>query len=169
MAIATPEPAVQPIPEGYHSITPYIVVNGAAEAIEFYKRAFGAVEIDRAQSPDGKKIMNATIQIGDSRIMLNDEFPEMGCKGPLSLGGSPFNLHLYVEDADTVFERAVVAGATVTMPIADMFWGDRYGCVTDPFGHQWGIATRKRVMTEDDLKQLAADWEGCGGEASQTS
>ena len=169
MAIANPEPAVTPIPEGYRTVTPYLVVDGAAEAIEFYKRAFGAIEIDRALSPDGKKIMNASIQIGDSRIMLNDEFPEMNCKGPLSLGGSPFNLHLYVEDADAAFERAVAAGATVTMPIDDMFWGDRYGSVTDPFGHHWGIATRKRVMTEDDHKQLAADWEAWGGEAGQTS
>ena len=168
MAIATPEVAVSPIPEGYHTITPYLVVGGAAEAIEFYKRAFGAVEIDRAMTPDGTKILNASIQIGDSRIMLNDEFPEMNCKGPLSLGGSPFNLHLYVEDADAVFAQAVAAGATVTMPIDDMFWGDRYGSLTDPFGHNWGIATRKRVMTEDDLKQLAADWESCGASADQT-
>lgn len=168
MAIANPEPAISPIPEGYHTITPYIVVNGAAEAIEFYKRAFGAIEIDRAYSPDGKKIMNASIQIGDSRIMLNDEFPEMSCKGPLSLGGSPFNLHLYVEDADAVFNQAVAAGATVTMPIDDAFWGDRYGAVTDPFGHHWGIATRKRVMTPDDLKQLAEDWGNCGSGTDQT-
>jgi uncharacterized glyoxalase superfamily protein PhnB len=169
MAIATPEPAVSPIPEGYHTITPYLVVNGAADAIEFYTRAFGAIEIDRATTPDGTKIMNASIQIGDSRIMLNDEFPEMNCKGPLSLGGSPFNLHLYVEDADAVFERAVAAGATVTMPISDAFWGDRYGSLTDPFGHNWGIATRKRIMTEDDLKQFATDWDGCASGAEQSS
>jgi uncharacterized glyoxalase superfamily protein PhnB len=93
----------------------------------------------------------------------------MNCKGPLSIGGSPFNLHLYVEDADAVFEQAVAAGATVTMPIGDMFWGDRYGSVTDPFGHNWGIATRKRVMTDEDLKQLATDWEACGADSGQTS
>ena len=165
MAIATPVPAVSPIPEGYHTITPYIVVNGAAEAIEFYKRAFGAVELDRATSPDGQKIMNASIQIGDSRIMLNDEFPEMNCKGPLSIGGTPFNLHLYVEDADAVFERAVAAGATPTMPMMDAFWGDRYGSVTDPFGHAWGIATRKRMVTEEDLKQMLANGDGCAGQS----
>jgi PhnB protein len=169
MTVATTDPAVKPIPEGYHTVTPYLIVDGAAEAIEFYKRAFGAVEIDRALSPDGKKIMNASIQIGDSRIMLNDEFPEMNCKGPLTIGGTPFTLHLYVEDADAVFDQAVAAGATVIMPIDDAFWGDRYGCVTDPYGHNWGIATRKRVMTDEDLKQLAADWEGCASESSPTS
>ena len=169
MAIATPEPAVQPIPEGYHSITPYLVVNGAAEAIEFYKRAFGAIEIDRSPTPDGNKIMNASIQIGDSRIMLNDEFPEFGCKGPVTLGGTAVTLHLYVEDADAVFEQAVAAGSTITMPISDAFWGDRYGCVTDPFGHSWGIATRKRIMTADDLKQLATDWESCGSAAERSN
>jgi uncharacterized glyoxalase superfamily protein PhnB len=101
--------------------------------------------------------------------MMNDEFPEMNCKGPLSLGGSPFNIHLYVEDADAVFERAVAAGATVTMPIADMFWGDRYGSITDPFGHAWGIATHKREITDADLKQMAADWEACGAGAAEQS
>jgi PhnB protein len=169
MSVAAAEPAVKPIPEGYHTITPYLVVGGAAEAIEFYKRAFGAVELTRALTPDGTKIMNASIKIGDSIIMLNDEFPEMNCKGPLTLGGSPFNLHIYVEDADAVFEQAVAAGATITMPIADMFWGDRYGSVTDPFGHNWGIATHKREMTEADLTQMAADWENCTSEASQQS
>ena len=169
MSVAVAEPAVKPIPEGYRTITPYLVVAGAAEAIEFYQRAFGAVELTRALTPDGTKNMNASIKIGDSIVMLNDEFPEMNCKGPLALGGSPFNLHLYVEDADAVFERAVAAGATITMPISDVFWGDRYGSVTDPFGHQWGIATHKREMTEADLKQMAADWENCTSEANQQS
>ena len=154
-------------PPGYHSVTPYLVVRGAAQALDFYARAFGAVEVLRL--PMGGLIGHAEIRIGDSIIMMNDEFPEMNCKGPLSLGGSPFNIHLYVEDADAVFEQAVAAGATVTMPIADMFWGDRYGSITDPFGHAWGIATHKREMTDEDLKKMAADWEtweGCGGEQS---
>jgi uncharacterized glyoxalase superfamily protein PhnB len=167
VAIANPEPAVQPIPEGYHTVTPYLVVDGAAEAIEFYKRAFGAVEIDPALSPDGAKIMNASLQIGSSRFMLNDEFPEMNCKGPLAIGGTAFTMHLYVEDADAVFEQAVAAGATIDMPIADAFWGDRYGCITDPFGHRWGIATRKRIMTAEDLAQLATDWEACAAQSPE--
>src|SRR5215212_6352684 len=123
MTMTIDRPAVRPIPEGFHTVTPSLIVHAAAEAIEFYKRAFGAVELDRASSPDGQKIMHATIQIGDSRIMLNDEFPEMNCKGPHALGGSPASMHLYVEDADVFFERAVAAGATISMPISDMFWG----------------------------------------------
>jgi len=155
-------PTVQPIPTGFHSITPCIIIDGAAEAIEFYKRAFNAVELDRAASPDGSKIMHATIQIGDSRIMLNDEFPEMNCKGPRAFGGSPASLHVYVEDADVIFEQAVAAGATVTMPIGDMFWGDRYARIVDPFGHTWSIATHQRDVTEAEMVEAMKSMGECG-------
>jgi uncharacterized glyoxalase superfamily protein PhnB len=170
MTIDQPTTAVSPIPEGFHTVTPSLVVHAAAEAIEFYTRAFGAVEIDRAPSPDGTKIMHATIQIGDSRIMLNDEFPEMGCKGPLALGGTPASQFLYVEDADAVFNQAVAAGATVTMPIGDMFWGDRFGAVTDPYGHNWSIATRKRIVSMDEAMQAMQEMgAGCASEGGQPS
>lgn len=174
MTMTAPERAVRAIPEGFHAITPCIVVAGAAEAIELYKRAFGAIEIDRASSPDGQKIMHATIQIGDSRIMLNDELPEMNSRGPLALGGTPSSLHLYVEDADAIFAQAIAAGCTVTMPIGDMFWGDRYGRLVDPFGHDWGIATHQRDVSTDEAMeamkamQESGEWEGCAapGESS---
>src|SRR5689334_9735888 len=170
MAMTIEKPAVSPIPEGFHTITPSLTVHAAAEAIEFYKRAFGAVEIDRATSPDGTKIMHATIQIGDSRIMLNDEFPEMNCKGPLALGGAPTSLFVYVEDADALFSQAVAAGVTVTMPLADMFWGDRFGSVTDPYGHNWSIATRKRdVSIEEAMQAMQELGDGCASEGGQPS
>jgi PhnB protein len=160
---------VSPIPEGFHTITPSLTVHAAAEAIEFYKRAFRAQEVDRATMPDGQKIMHATLQIGSSKIMLNDEFPEMSAKGPLAYGGSPLSLHLYVEDADAVFEQAVAAGATVTVPISDVFWGDRYGCVTDPFGHNWSIASRTRTVGEEELKRVVDEWQGCPPDGDQTA
>jgi len=170
MAMTIDKPAVSPIPEGFHTITPSLTVHAAAEAIEFYKRAFGAVEIDRATSPDGSKIMHATIQIGNSRIMLNDEFPEMHCKGPLTLGGTPVSQFLYVEDADAFFERAVEGGATVTMPLSDAFWGDRFGCLSDPYGHVWSVATRQRnVSIEEAMAAMQEMGGACGPEADQTS
>lgn len=143
MAIPAPhERPVRPIPEGYHTLTPSLTLHDAATAIEFYVRAFGAKELSRALAPDGKKIWHAELQIGDSRLMLNDEFPEMGSRSARSLGGAPVTLWMYVEDADALFERAVAAGATATMPVGDMFWGDRMGMLLDPFGQAWGIATR---------------------------
>jgi PhnB protein len=145
-------PAVKPIPDGFHTITPHIVVQGAAKAIDFYKAAFAAEELSRHPTPDGK-IMHALLKIGDTMLMLNDEFPQMGAKGPKSIGGTPVTLHMYVQDADKSFNRAVQAGATVTMPIADMFWGDRYGIVTDPFGHSWSIATHKQDLTPEQMKK----------------
>jgi uncharacterized glyoxalase superfamily protein PhnB len=169
MAMTIDKPAVSPIPEGFHTLTPTLTVHAGAEAIEFYIRAFGATEIDRATSPDGSKIMHATIQIGDSRLMLNDEFPEMNCKGPLAMGGTPAGLFLYVEDADAVFDRAVAAGATVTMPLADMFWGDRFGTVTDPYGHVWSIATRKRNVSMDEAMAAMQEMGGTCGDASSPS
>jgi PhnB protein len=142
--------AVKPIPDGMHSITPHLVCAGAADAIEFYKKAFGAVEGGRMPGPDGK-LMHAQIMIGDSHIMLADEFPDWGSVGPKALGGTPVTIHLYVPNADEVFQRALDSGATVKMPIGDMFWGDRYGIVTDPFGHSWSIATHMKDMTPEEM------------------
>jgi uncharacterized glyoxalase superfamily protein PhnB len=144
--------SVKPIPEGMHSLTPHLVCANAAEAIEFYKKAFGATELFRMQSPDGK-IMHAQVKIGDSVVMLTDEMPQRGSLGPKALKGTPVSLFLYVESADKAFERAVSAGATVQMPLADMFWGDRWGFVEDPFGHRWHIATHIRDVSEEEMKQ----------------
>jgi len=144
---------VKPIPEGMHTITPHLVVSGAAQAIDFYKQAFGAVELHRMPMPDGR-LMHASVKIGDSVMMLVDEFPEMGaCKAPTPGATSPVTLHLYVEDADAIFNQAVAAGATVKMPPADMFWGDRYAQVKDPFGHDWSIATRREILTPQQMQQ----------------
>jgi PhnB protein len=146
---------VKPIPEGYHTATPYLIVTGAAKAIEFYKSAFGADEIMRMPQPDGR-IGHAEIKIGDSTIMLADEFPEMGARSPQSLGGSPVSILLYVENVDTVFAQAVAAGAKVQRPLADQFYGDRTGGVTDPFGHVWYIATHTEDVSEEEMKKRAA-------------
>ena len=143
------------IPEGFHSVTPYLVIKGA-EAIEFYKRAFGAVETYRHNSPDGNKIVNAELKIGDSIIMLSDEFihgDKIGCHSPKSIGGSAVTLHIYTEDVDRLFNQAVDAGATVVMPVMDMFWGDRYGQLVDPFGHFWSVATHKQDLTPEQIEK----------------
>jgi uncharacterized glyoxalase superfamily protein PhnB len=142
----------KPIPEGLHALTPHLVVKDAAKTIEFYKRAFGAKETMRGSGPGGK-IMHAELKIGDSTLFLGDEFPDMGARSPLSIGGAPTVLHLYVENADQVFNQAVAAGATVKMPIMDAFWGDRYGQVTDPSGHIWAIATRKEDLTPQEIQK----------------
>jgi PhnB protein len=144
-----------PIPDGHHTITPHLVINGASEAIEFYKRAFGAEEISRMPfpGPDGTmKLGHAELQIGDSRLYLADEFPDYCSVGP-SNGSSPVTIHLYVTDADAVFNRAVEAGAKVTMPLADMFWGDRYGKLVDPFGHHWSIAEHLEDLTPEQMEE----------------
>lgn len=146
---------VDPIPKGYHTITPSLTVRGAEKAIEFYKRAFGAEEFFRMPTPDGKGLMHAELKIGDSRLFLMDECPDGGCRSPQSLGGTAVALHLYVSDADALFKRAVAAGATVRMPMQDAFWGDRYGRVVDPFGYEWGIATRKQDLTPDQIRNRA--------------
>ena len=143
---------VQPIPEGMHTVTPHLICEGAADAIEFYKKAFNAEETARMPGPGGK-LMHAAVRIGNSTVMLADAFPEHGGLGPKALKGSPVTMHVYVTDADAVFERAVAAGATVRMPIADMFWGDRYGQVTDPFGHHWSIATHVRDLTPEQMME----------------
>jgi PhnB protein len=146
---------VKPIPEGYHSVTPYLCCKNAADAIEFYKKAFGATEVLRMGDPSGK-VGHAELQIGDSRVMLADEFPEMGFKSPQSVGGSPVMLHLYVEDVDATFPRAVAAGAKVTREVADQFYGDRGGQVEDPFGHKWYVSTHKEDLSPEEIQKRAA-------------
>lgn len=141
----------KPIPQGYHSVTPYLTLNNTASAIDFYKRAFGAQEIMRMDMPGGK-IGHAEIRIGDSMIMLADEMPGGGCQSPQSVHGTTAGVFLYVEDVDAVFNQAVSAGAQAEMQPADMFWGDRYGQVEDPFGHKWSLATHTRDLTEAQIK-----------------
>jgi PhnB protein len=146
---------VKAIPDGYHSVTPYLIVKGAAAAIEFYKKAFGATEIMRMPQPDGR-IGHAELQIGDSRVMLADEYPERGALGPDSSGRAPVMLHLYVEDVDKVASRAVAAGAKEMRPVQDQFYGDRSGMFTDPFGHCWNISTHKEDLTNEEMGKRAA-------------
>jgi PhnB protein len=142
---------VNPIPPGMHTVTPFLICRGAAEAIEFYQKAFGAVELSRfVGSPHGK-ILHA--RIGDSVIMLNDEMPDWENYGPQHFNGSPVHIHLYVQNAEASFEQALRAGATAVMPLADMFWGDRYGKLLDPFGHRWSIASRVREVTPEEMAQ----------------
>lgn len=143
-------PVVPPIPPGMHTLTPHLVCRHATEAIAFYGHAFGAVERMRLPTPAGQ-IMHAQLQIGDSVLMLHDEFPEMGALGPKARGGSSVTLHLFVPDVDAAVARAVSAGATIRMPVTDMFWGDRYGVVEDPFGHSWSIATHLRDLTPAEI------------------
>lgn len=150
----TPPQSVKPIPEGMHTLTPHLVCEGAAEAIEFYKQAFGAVELGRLPGPQGR-LVHAMIRIGDSRVMLADAFPVCGLVGPRALAGSPVTIHLYVEDVDATVARAVAAGARVTMPVEDMFWGDRYGKVRDPFGHEWSFATPVRDVSPEEMTEAA--------------
>jgi uncharacterized glyoxalase superfamily protein PhnB len=146
----------KPVPEGLHTITPHLVVTGAAKALDWYKKAFGAVELFRKATPDGK-LMHAQFTIGDSALMMADCFPEMGgpCRSPQELGGSTIVLNLYGPDCDKVFNQAVAAGATVRMPLADMFWGDRYGQIVDPFGHVWAIGTHKEDLTPEEMERRA--------------
>ena len=155
------QPKVKPIPDGMRTVTPHLVCGGAAEAIEFYKKAFGAEEVMRLPGPNGK-LMHAQIRIGDSAIMLVDEMPEWGAVGPKMLKGSPVTIHLFVDDADAFFKRAADAGATIKMPLADMFWGDRYGVLEDPFGHLWSVATHVQDLSpEDIMKALSAMRNDC--------
>ena len=140
----------KPIPDGYHTLTPHLIVSDAAKAIDFYKKAFGAQEQGRFMSPDGKAVMHAEIKIGNSIVMLGNEFPP-SCLSPKARGGTSVSLYTYVENADASFERAVKAGCTVKMPMTDQFWGDRFGQVEDPFGHQWSLATHKQDLTHDQI------------------
>lgn len=145
---------MKPIPAGYHSVTPYLAVAGAARAIEFYSKAFAAKELMRVPAPGGA-VGHAEIQIGDSRIMLADEFPDLAFRAPKSIGGTPVQLHVYVEDVDAVFKRAVDAGAKVLRPLANQFYGDRSGSVEDPFGHIWHLATRVENLTPQEIANRA--------------
>ena len=146
--------ATKPIPEGYNTVTPYLAVDDAAVAIEYYKRAFGAKERVRMDAPGGK-IGHAELEIGDSLVMLSDPFPQASTKPPKELGGTSVSVMLYVEDVDEVFNQAVDAGATVTMEVADQFWGDRFGSITDPFGHLWSIATHVEDVPPEEMAERA--------------
>jgi PhnB protein len=146
---------VKPIPEGYHSVTPYLILSGAGDAIAFYKKALGAEEVMRLADPGGK-VHHAEISIGDSRVMLADEHPEIQALSPKSVGGSPVSIHLYVEDVDAAVERAMAAGAKLVRPVADQFYGDRVGGIEDPFGYRWFIATHKEDLTMDEIRRRAA-------------
>ena len=145
---------VKPIPDGMHTVTPHLVCAGAADAIAFYKKAFNAVEVGRMAGPQGK-LLHGAVRIGDSMVMLADEFPDWGSFGPKSLKGSPVTIHLYVEDVDSFVTRAADAGAKVTMPVQDMFWGDRYGQLEDPFGHHWSVSTHVRDVSPEEMQQAA--------------
>jgi len=144
------------IPDGYRTLTPYLRMRRASEAIEFYKKAFGAEVKDRFDMPGGM-VGHAALKIGDSMLMLSDEFPDRGVVGPETLKGTTGGVHVYVEDVDKAMAKAVAAGAKVTMPAMDMFWGDRFGKLVDPFGHEWGIATHKRDLAPDEVKKAGAE------------
>jgi PhnB protein len=148
--------AIKPIPEGYHTVTPYLAVDDAAEAIAYYTKAFGATERSRMEAPDGS-IGHAELEIGDSLVMLSDPFPQATTRTPKELGGTTATVFLYVEDVDAVVKRAVDAGATVTMEVADQFWGDRFGAITDPFGHSWSIATHVEDVPPDEMARRAEE------------
>jgi PhnB protein len=160
-AAKAPKPAkVDPVPKGTHTVTPHLICAGAADAIAFYTKAFGAKEMFRLPAANGK-LVHATVKIGDSTVMLVDEMPQWGAHGPVALKGTPVTLHLAVEDVDAWVARAVAAGAKLTMPVQDMFWGDRYGVVEDPFGHKWSIATHIKDLTPEEVS--AAMPKGMGG------
>lgn len=143
---------VTPIPPGFHTLTPHLTVRNASEAIEFYKKAFGAEVLHVSNMPDGK-VMHASVRIGDSILMLNDEMPEYGALSPLSTGGAGVTLHLYTENVDDDFARALAAGATIKMPLADQFWGDRYGVVSDPYGFKWSLASRVKEVSPQEMEK----------------
>lgn len=147
---------VKAIPKGHHAITPHMVVRDGAKAVEFYKKAFGAEEVSQCAGPDGK-LMHAELKIGDSFLFLCDEFPGMNVKGPQSLGGTSVTIHLYVEDADATFDRAVAAGCQAKMPLMDMFWGDRFGKLTDPFGHEWSVAMHIEDVPPEEMNKRAQE------------
>ena len=148
--------AIQTRPEGYHSVTPYLICDGAAHAIEFYARAFGATELFRL--PMGEKVGHAEIMIGDSHVMLSDEWPDMNLRGPKSRGGPTASLMVYVDDVDAMFKRAVTAGATVERDVEKQFWGDRTGTVVDPYGHRWMLATHVEEVPPEEMERRMAEW-----------
>ena len=143
---------VKAVPPGFHTLTPHLTVRNAEQALEFYKNAFGAEVLHVAHMPDGK-VMHASLRIGDSMLMLNDEFPDHGALSPLSTGGSAVTIHIYTDNVDAAFNRAVSAGAQVKMPLADQFWGDRYGVVTDPFGHKWSLGAHIKDMSPEEVQR----------------
>lgn len=147
---------VKPVPEGMHTVIPHLILSDAAAAIAFYVKAFGAVEEHRMLVPGETRVMHASVRIGDSRVFLCDEFPEHGAKSPRTLGGTPVKIHLSVEDADALAARAVEAGATVDLPVTEMFWGDRYGILTDPFGHVWSVSTHVVDLTPEQVAERMA-------------
>lgn len=155
MNTATKTAPVKPVPDHMRTVTPHLVCAGAAQAIEFYQKAFGATELMRLPGKDGK-LMHAMVRIGDSSVMLVDENPQWNIQGPTTLKGTPVTIHLQVQDADALFNTAVAAGAKVLMPIQEMFWGDRYGIVQDPFGHHWSIATHVRDLTHEEIQAACA-------------
>jgi PhnB protein len=148
---------IKKIPEGYHSITPNLIVKDGIKAIEFYKKVFEAKERMRMTTPDGKAIAHAELEIGDSMIMLVDEFPQMECLSPASIGNTPVSMFLYVDDVDKTFSQAVSEGSKVLDPVKDQFWGDRHGIIEDPFGHRWSISTHIKDLSQDDLKKAAEE------------
>jgi len=145
----------KPVPEGYHAVTPSFTFKDSQKAIEFYKKAFNAKVLDLFPNPSGRGLMHATIQIGNSIVMMGDENPGQTCKSAETLGGSPINLYIYVPNVDTAFKQAVAAGGMVTMPVADMFWGDRAGQIKDPFGYSWMIATHTQDLTQEQIRKGA--------------
>lgn len=152
---------VKSIPDGYHSVTPYLIIKGAGDAIEFYKKAFGATELFRMPQPDGK-VAHAEIKIGDSPIMLSDEHPEMGYVGPTTLGGTPVSIMIYVDDVDTIFNQAIAAGGQQLKPLQDQFYGDRSGSLKDPFGHMWHVATHIEDVSPEEMDKRMAAAAGAG-------
>ena len=152
---------VKPIPEGYHSLTPYLTIDGAAKALEFYKQAFGATELFRMEHQG--KIGHAEMKIGDSPFMLADESPQMGNKGPKALGGTPVSLMIYVDDVDTIYKQAIAAGGVELKPLQDQFYGDRSGTLTDPFGHIWTVATHKEDVSSEEIDKRLAAMAASGG------
>ncbi|MGC4001358.1 MAG: VOC family protein [Anaeromyxobacter sp.] len=150
--------ATRPIPEGMHTVTPNLVVRDAARAIDFYKQAFGAAELSRFMSPDGKSVWHAELRIGDSTVFLNDEMPGMGRPAPTADSPAPITMWLYVKDCDGAYEKALSAGARSTMEPADMFWGDRCSGVADPFGYQWSFATHQKDLTDEEMRRAGEAW-----------
>ena len=157
------KPAVKPVPEGYHTLTPFLICKDAAQALEFYARAFGAEVVSQLVGPNGK-LMHAALRVGDSVLMLTDECPEMGAFNPLHFGGTAVTIHLSVAVADASFARAIAAGAKPLMPVAEMFWGARYGVFTDPYGHAWSVATQVKDLSPQEIEAAAA--RACGDQAA---
>jgi uncharacterized glyoxalase superfamily protein PhnB len=161
--------AVKPIPDGFNSVSAYIVVRNAVEALAFYNKSFGAETVMRMPGPDGKSTMHAEMRIGNSMVMLSEENPAWGTKSPQTLGGTPVSMHIYCDDVDALFTRAIAAGCTSPAPVMDMFWGDRFGKLVDPFGHEWSIATHKEDPTPEEIGKRAAAWfASMGGQGPST-